>query len=51
MKNFNKGVIFGFIGSWFVYFTFMCFINMILWFCTNESETVYQPIWNVFNLM
>ena len=51
MKSFNKGVIFGFVGSWFVYFTFMFFVNMILWFCTNESEMFYQPVWNIFKLM
>lgn len=51
MKNFNKGVIFGFSGFWIMYFIFMLFVNTILWFCTDESEMLYQPVWNIFKLM
>ena len=50
MKEFVKGVINGFVGAWAVYFVTMFLINGLLWFCTDESEMFYQPVWNIFKL-
>lgn len=51
IDSFLKGFVCGFGGFWAVYFAFMYLINVMLWFVTDESEMVYQPIWNIFNLM
>ena len=51
MKDILKGIIYGFCGSVAAYFVFMFFINTLLWWCTDESEIFYQPVWNIMKLM
>jgi len=48
IRNFTKGLFFGFLGFWGIYFLFMFFLNMLFWFLTDESDMYYQPIWNIF---
>lgn len=51
MKDIFKGIMYGFCGFWGLYFMFMFMINTLLWWCTDESEMFYQPVWNIMKLM
>lgn len=50
MKNFVKNMIKGFVWTWVVYGVVMFYFNIIMWIFTDESEQVYQPIFNIFNM-
>lgn len=51
MNSFLKSFSISFIGAWIGYFGFMLLINILLWFCWNETKELYQPVWNIFNLI
>ena len=50
MKDFIKSMVLTFVICVVVYFAVMFFINSAMWLVTDESEQVYQPVWNIFNL-
>lgn len=51
MKKFIEGFILGFLGFWWFYIMVMVFINMFIWFFTDETMMSYQPVLNIFKLI
>lgn len=50
MKMFLKNMFKGFVYTWAAYSIIMFYFNIWMWLFSDESEQVYQPVFNIFNI-